>query len=87
MSKITKATAKKMVRQYAADLNVEIDSDTITIWYADHWDPEKEHKAAEALHAALGGALFTDMFKSTLYYKKAPRDKGDWNDRCSRWHY
>jgi hypothetical protein len=93
--KITKATAKSLVRKHAAELGsrVKIDSDLITFWFAgeglDVLDGEESATAAaEAIARELGGlSIHSNGSKSWIHYKAEPAPKGDWNDRSSAWHY
>lgn len=86
---VTKATAKKLVRAHAQDLNTEIDGEAITIWFANPADPEREERAAEAIARSVpGGATVRNTgSKLEVFYRRAPLDLGDWNDTAARWHY
>ncbi len=87
----TKATAKKAARTHCAALpegcTVEVDSETVTVWY-DTANYNVALAAATALANDLGGAtLRGNGSKWDVFYRRQPANLGDWNDRSSRWHY
>jgi len=93
--KITKATAKALIRKHASDLGERavVDSELITLWFAgegiDVLDGrDSAEAAAEAIASDLGGvSIHSNGSKSWIHYKAAAADLGDWNDRSSRYHY
>lgn len=85
--KATLATVKKLVAKYAQGLKTELDSDTLMIWF-DLDDAEEAERAAHAISNALSVSYTTAGSKHMIYWKgNGPGDKGDWNDKSSKWHY
>lgn len=89
--KVTKATAKKLARRHASAIKtVEIDHETITLWFdsTDDEDRDAAEKAAQAISKDLGGVTIrSNGYKYDIFYRRQPVDLGDYNDRASRWHY
>jgi hypothetical protein len=85
--KVTKATAQKLLKQYAQGLKTELGPELLVIWY-DNDDEEEAERAAHAISNALSVSCTRAGSKFMIYYKgNGPGDKGDWNDPSSKWHY
>ena len=98
MAKVTKATAKALVKKFvspslAFKVVPEIDSEEITFWPATLEDREEVKKVAaeiiQELETVYGQRVTVQRngFSIRIFYKKQPVDMGDWNDPSSRWHY
>ncbi len=86
-AKATKATAKKLAKLHAADLDVEISGDTLTIWF-DNDSADAADAAAKKIAQELGGAtVVTAGTKKIIHYKGDATATGDWNDPSSKHHY
>lgn len=98
MKRITKATVQAALKKIDTEgLTVELDSETVTFWYAEQ-DKEydlphevreaKAQAACEAVCQATGAQNTSgNGYKLWVNYKREPVDMGDYNDRTSRWHY
>lgn len=96
--RITKATVRAALKNVDADgLTVDVDSEMVAVWYA---ESEKEYDLSHEVREAKAQAVIDAVCAATgatsvsgngsklwVYYKNAPTDKGDWNDRTSAWHY
>jgi len=82
--------AKKVAAPWQAKgYEVEIDSKTVTVWPKDPHDHEGVRKASDAIRKELGAGSSVSGAGGQwiIYYRDAPKDKGDYGDPSSRWHY
>ncbi len=89
--RVTKATVRAALKGLDVEgLTIELDSERIDVWYDSCSEvlTEKAQVVCDAVCKATG-AQNTSGNGSKLWvnYKSEPEDKGDYNDKSSRWHY
>ena len=91
--RITKSTAKSVLKKLGLLDKADVDSQDVEFWpenFSDdfHDGYDMAESAAKAFAKAMGGlSIWTNGSYFRVRYKGAFLDMGDWNMPSSRWHY